>query len=201
MWQKQQSLNRSLNKKAVEMAKQEPNVRNKNFSEVALGYTEAEAQEEASRCLLLPKPQCRTGCPVEVPIPQFIKCIKEKKYAEGIQIIKTKNALPAVCGRVCPQEVQCQAKCVIGKMGDPVSIGRLERFLADWERENGAATATKSCANRQKSRSYRCRPSRLNRCSRPRQTRTRNHHVRSPTHRRRSPLLRYPRIPSTQKPS
>jgi glutamate synthase (NADPH/NADH) small chain len=80
---------------------------------------------------------CRTGCPVEVPIPQFIKCIREKKYAEGIQIIKTKNALPAVCGRVCPQEVQCQAKCVVGRMGEPVSIGRLERFLADWERDNG----------------------------------------------------------------
>ena len=73
-----------LNKKAVEMAKQEPNVRAKNFSEVALGYTEAEAQEEASRCLCCPNPMCRTGCPVEVPIPQFIKCIKEKKYAEGI---------------------------------------------------------------------------------------------------------------------
>jgi len=126
-----------LNKKAVEMAKQEPNVRNKNFSEVALGYTEAEAQEEANRCLQCPNPMCRSGCPVEVPIPQFIKAIKEKKYAEGIQIIKSKNALPAVCGRVCPQESQCQAKCVIGRMGDPVSIGRLERFLADWERENG----------------------------------------------------------------
>lgn len=126
-----------FNKKAVEMAKQEPNVRNKNFSEVALGYTEAEAQEEANRCIQCPNPLCRTGCPVEVPIPQFIKAIKEKKYAEGIQIIKTKNALPAVCGRVCPQEVQCQAKCVVGRMGEPVSIGRLERFLADWERDNG----------------------------------------------------------------
>jgi glutamate synthase (NADPH/NADH) small chain len=133
-----------LNKKAVEMAKQEPKVRAKNFSEVALGYTEAEAQEEASRCLCCPNPQCRTGCPVEVPIPTFIKCIKEKKYTEGIQIIKTKNALPAVCGRVCPQEVQCQSKCVIGKMGDPISIGRLERFLADWERNNGATLPPKA---------------------------------------------------------
>ncbi len=133
-----------LNKKAIEMAKQEPNVRNKNFSEVALGYTEEEAQEEASRCLQCPNPQCRAGCPVEVPIPQFIKCIKEKKYAEGIATIKSKNALPAVCGRVCPQEVQCQAKCVIGRMGDPVSIGRLERFLADWEKENGAQLPPKA---------------------------------------------------------
>ncbi len=133
-----------LNKKAVEMAKQEPKVRAKNFSEVALGYTEAEAQEEASRCLCCPNPQCRTGCPVEVPIPTFVKCIKEKKYAEGIAAIKTKNALPAVCGRVCPQEVQCQAKCVIGKMGDPISIGRLERFLADWERDNGSQLPPKA---------------------------------------------------------
>ncbi len=133
-----------LNKKAVEMAKQEPKVRAKNFNEVALGYTEAEAQEEASRCLCCPNPQCRTGCPVEVPIPTFVKCIKEKKYAEGIAAIKTKNALPAVCGRVCPQEVQCQSKCVIGKMGDPISIGRLERFLADWERVNGSQLPPKA---------------------------------------------------------
>jgi len=133
-----------LNKKAVEMAKQEPHIRAKNFKEVALGYTEAEAQEEASRCLCCPNPQCRTGCPVEVPIPTFVKFIKEKKYAEGIAAIKTKNALPAVCGRVCPQEVQCQSKCVIGKMGDPISIGRLERFLADWERDNGAQLPPKA---------------------------------------------------------
>jgi glutamate synthase (NADPH) small chain len=133
-----------LNKKAVEMAKQEPKVRAKNFSEVALGYTEAEAQEEASRCLCCPNPLCRTGCPVEVPIPTFVKCIKEKKYAEGIAAIKTKNALPAVCGRVCPQEVQCQSKCIVGKMGDPISIGRLERFLADWERDNGSQLPPKA---------------------------------------------------------
>ncbi|MEM2081592.1 MAG: NADPH-dependent glutamate synthase [Candidatus Bathyarchaeia archaeon] len=119
------------------MPKQEPKARVKNFNEVALGYTEEMALEEASRCLQCPKPQCVTGCPVEVPIPQFIKCIREKKYAEGIAVIKTKNALPAVCGRVCPQEEQCQSKCVVGKVGAPVSIGRLERFLADWERENG----------------------------------------------------------------
>ncbi len=133
-----------LNKKAVEMAKQEPHVRAKNFSEVALGYTEAEAQEEAGRCLCCPNPLCRTGCPVDIPIPTFIKFIKEKKYAEGIAAIKTKNALPAVCGRVCPQEVQCQSKCVIGKMGDPISIGRLERFLADWERDNGSQLPPKA---------------------------------------------------------
>lgn len=133
-----------LKKEAVEMPKQEPKARVKNFNEVALGYTEEMALEEASRCLQCPKPQCVTGCPVEVPIPQFIKCIKEKKYAEGIAVIKTKNALPAVCGRVCPQEEQCQAKCVVGKVGEPVSIGRLERFLADWERENGSQLPQKA---------------------------------------------------------
>ncbi|HYA77748.1 MAG TPA: dihydropyrimidine dehydrogenase, partial [Verrucomicrobiae bacterium] len=90
------------------MAKQEPKIRAKNFNEVALGYTEAEMLEEANRCLQCPKPQCMTGCPVEVPIPGFIKLIREKKYGEAIALIKEKNALPAVCGRVCPQEVQCQ---------------------------------------------------------------------------------------------
>ena len=126
-----------IKKEAVEMPKQEPKVRVKNFNEVATGYTEEMAQEEASRFLQCVKPQCITGCPVEVPIPEFIKCIREKKYAEGIAKIKTKNALPAVCGRVCPQEEQCQKKCLVGKIGQPVSIGRLERYLADWEREHG----------------------------------------------------------------
>jgi glutamate synthase (NADPH) small chain len=126
-----------IKKEAIEMPKQEPKVRVKNFNEVALGYSEEQAFEEATRCLQCVKPQCVSGCPVEVPIPEFIKCIKEKKYAEGIATIKSKNALPAVCGRVCPQEEQCQVKCVLGKIGEPVSIGRLERYLADWEREHG----------------------------------------------------------------
>jgi glutamate synthase (NADPH/NADH) small chain len=126
-----------IKKEAVEMPKQKPKARVKNFNEVALGYNEEQALEEAARCLQCVKPQCVSGCPVEVPIPEFIKCIKEKKYAEGIATIKSKNALPAVCGRVCPQEEQCQVKCVLGKIGEPVSIGRLERYLADWEREHG----------------------------------------------------------------
>ncbi|MBN1358584.1 NADPH-dependent glutamate synthase [Candidatus Bathyarchaeota archaeon] len=126
-----------IKKEAIEMPKQEPKVRVKNFNEVALGYSEEQALEEATRCLQCVKPQCVAGCPVEVPIPEFIKCIKEKKYAEGIATIKSKNALPAVCGRVCPQEEQCQVKCVLGKIGEPVSIGRLERYLADWERDHG----------------------------------------------------------------
>ncbi len=126
-----------IKKEALEMPKQEPKERVKNFNEVALGYTEEQALEEASRCLQCVKPQCVSGCPVEVPIPEFIKCLKEKKYAEGIAKIKSKNALPAVCGRVCPQEEQCQVKCVMGKIGQSVSVGRLERYLADWERDHG----------------------------------------------------------------
>jgi glutamate synthase (NADPH/NADH) small chain len=126
-----------IKKEAVEMPKQAPKERVKNFSEVALGYSEAQALEEANRCLQCVKPQCVTGCPVEVPIPEFIKCIREQKYGEAIAKIKEKNALPAVCGRVCPQEEQCQEKCLVGKIGQPVSIGRLERFLADWEHEHG----------------------------------------------------------------
>jgi len=126
-----------IKKEAVEMRKQEPKVRAKNFNEVALGYNEEEALEEASRCLQCVKPQCVSGCPVEVSIPEFVKCIRDRQYAEGIAKIKEKNALPAVCGRVCPQEEQCQVKCLVGKIGQPVSIGRLERYLADWEREHG----------------------------------------------------------------
>ena len=126
-----------IKKEAVAMPKQKPKERVKNFNEVALGYDEAQAIEEANRCLQCVKPQCVTGCPVEVPIPEFIKCIRENRYGEGIAIIKKKNALPAVCGRVCPQEEQCQVTCVVGRIGEPVSIGRLERYLADWEREHG----------------------------------------------------------------
>jgi glutamate synthase (NADPH/NADH) small chain len=126
-----------IKKEAVEMPKQKPKERVKNFNEVALGYSEEQALEEANRCLQCVKPQCVGGCPVEVPIPEFIKCLRERKYAEGIAIIKTKNALPAVCGRVCPQEEQCQVNCVVGRIGEPVSVGRLERYMADWEREHG----------------------------------------------------------------
>jgi len=123
-------------KTQVEMPKQEIMKRIHNFDEVALGFTEENALEEASRCLNCPKPQCKKGCPVEVPIPEFIQLIKEKKFGEAAQTIKGKNALPAVCGRVCPQEEQCQKFCVLGVRGDPIGIGRLERFASDWEREN-----------------------------------------------------------------
>ncbi len=126
-----------IKKESVAMPKQKPEVRRKNFNEVALGYTEEQALEEASRCLQCPKPQCVTGCPVEVPIPEFIKLLREKKYTEAARKIKEKNSLPAICGRVCPQEEQCQQTCVLGKVGDPVSIGRLERFASDSERKRG----------------------------------------------------------------
>ncbi|MCJ7767896.1 NADPH-dependent glutamate synthase [Candidatus Bathyarchaeota archaeon] len=119
------------------MPKQAPKVRRENFEEVATGYTEQQALEEASRCLQCPKPLCVTGCPVGICIPDFVKLLREGKYDEAIQKIKEKNALPAVCGRVCPQEEQCQKMCILGKVAEPVSIGRLERWLADWERKKG----------------------------------------------------------------
>ena len=119
------------------MPKQEPFERVRNFDEVALGYTEKLAQEEASRCLGCKKPVCIDGCPVAIDIPGFIKCIVEGDFATGVKKIKETNALPAVCGRVCPQEDQCEKVCVLGKKGEPVAIGRLERFLADWEAASG----------------------------------------------------------------
>lgn len=115
------------------MPKQEPGERTKNFDEVALGYSEDLARAEAGRCLNCKKPLCREGCPVGVKIPEFIHCIVCGDYAAGIKKIKETNALPAVCGRVCPQEEQCERRCVLGKKGAPIAIGRLERFLADHE--------------------------------------------------------------------
>lgn len=126
-----------IKKEAEPMPKQKPGVRRKNFNEVALGYSEEQAKTEANRCLQCPKPQCVTGCPVEISIPEFIKLLREGKYEEAAKKIKEKNSLPAVCGRVCPQEEQCQKVCILGKVGEPVSIGRLERWLADWERKKG----------------------------------------------------------------
>lgn len=122
---------------AVSIQKQKPKDRIHNFNEVALGYTKEEALAEASRCITCPKPNCVKGCPVELDIPAFIKLIKEKKYDEAIRKVKEKNSLPAICGRVCPQEDQCQKLCVMGIKGEPVSIGRLERFLADYELQKG----------------------------------------------------------------
>jgi len=126
-----------IRKNAIPMPKQPPQKRVRNFDEVALGYTEEQTILEAERCLQCPEPQCIQGCPVEVDIPAFIGLIRERKFEEAIRKIKEKNSLPAICGRVCPQETQCQQHCVLGKIGDPVSIGRLERFVADWELQKG----------------------------------------------------------------
>jgi glutamate synthase (NADPH/NADH) small chain len=119
------------------MPEQEPKVRARNFEEVPFGYSPEIAMREASRCIQCKNPSCRTGCPVEIDIPAFINRIKEGDFQGAIAKIKEKNALPAVCGRVCPQEVQCENVCILGKKGEPVAIGRLERFSADWERAQG----------------------------------------------------------------
>jgi len=126
------------------MPKQKPEVRAHNFNEVALGYTEEQALTEASRCITCPNPQCVKGCPVELDIPAFVKLVKEKKYEEAIRKVKEKNSLPAICGRVCPQEEQCQKLCVMGIKGEPVSIGRLERFVADLELQKGVTAPSVS---------------------------------------------------------
>ncbi|NLU11351.1 MAG: NADPH-dependent glutamate synthase [Tepidanaerobacter acetatoxydans] len=129
------SINRSKTK--TPMPSQDAKLRSKNFNEVALGYTEEDAINEAQRCLNCKKPSCMEGCPVQVQIPRFIKHIAEKNFESAISVIKETNSLPAICGRVCPQEEQCEQKCVLAKRGDPVGIGRLERFAADWERQQG----------------------------------------------------------------
>ena len=120
----------------VPMPRQEPEVRAKNFNEVALGYSLKQALAEANRCILCPKRNCVTGCPVNVDIPDFVKAMRENDMLGAVRALKSKNALPGICGRVCPQETQCEVACVIGKRGAPVAIGRLERFVADWERAN-----------------------------------------------------------------
>jgi len=125
----------------IHMAEQAAEERVNNFKEVPLGYTEEQAAEEAKRCLQCKKAACSTGCPVEINIPEFIGLVAEKKFAEAAKKIKVTNSLPAVCGRVCPQEIQCESKCIVGKKGDPISIGGLERFVADWEREHGKVEA------------------------------------------------------------
>jgi glutamate synthase (NADPH/NADH) small chain len=139
-----------VQKEVVPMPKQKPEVRRRNFNEVALGYAEEQAIAEANRCLQCPKPQCVQGCPVEIDIAVFIRLIREGKFDEAVKKIKEKNSLPAICGRVCPQEEQCQKFCVLGKVGDPVSIGRLERFVADWERERSIAIPEKALSTGKK---------------------------------------------------
>ena len=123
-------------KRRVPMPTQNPEVRNKNFNEVELGYTKEMAMEEASRCLQCRHKPCVSGCPVKIDIPQFIKLIIDGDIESSYNIVYKSNALPGICGRVCPQEKQCEAKCVRGRMGDSVSIGKLERYVSDWYMDN-----------------------------------------------------------------
>lgn len=129
------------------MPAQDPKERINNFNEVALGYTPEMAIEEANRCILCKKPGCVKGCPVEIDIPAFIGLIQKGDFDGAIAKIKEKNSLPAVCGRVCPQESQCESKCLLTKKGDSVAIGRLERFVADYERQKGVVSPEKPAFN------------------------------------------------------
>lgn len=140
--------NMSLTK--VPMPEQDPNVRNKNFLEVAMGYTEEMAMEEASRCLNCKHKPCVSGCPVNVRIPEFVAKVAEGKFEEAYEIITSTNSLPAISGRVCPQENQCEGKCVRGIKGESVSIGRLERFCADYHMKHSDAKAVKPQSNGKK---------------------------------------------------
>ena len=122
------------------MRKQNPGERIKNFNSVALGLTREQAQAEAKRCLQCKKPVCVEGCPVEIDIPAFIKLLAEGKFNQAAEKIKEKNNLPAICGRVCPQETQCEQLCLLSKKGAPLAIGTLERFAADWQLKESHVT-------------------------------------------------------------
>lgn len=133
--------------KRIAIAEQEPQVRAKNFEEVCLGYTEEEAMAEASRCLNCKNPKCVGGCPVSINIPAFIQEVKNGDFEKAYEIISESSALPAVCGRVCPQETQCEGQCIRGIKGEAVAIGKLERFVADWAREHGIQPKAKAAKN------------------------------------------------------
>jgi glutamate synthase (NADPH/NADH) small chain len=137
----------NMSLKKNEMPVQDPMIRNKNFLEVALGYTEEQAVNEAERCLNCKNKPCVGGCPVAIDIPAFIMKIKERDFEGAYQIISQSSALPAVCGRVCPQETQCECKCVRGIKGEPVAIGRLERFVADWHNAHATEAPVKPESN------------------------------------------------------
>jgi glutamate synthase (NADPH/NADH) small chain len=135
-----------INPNKTAMPSQDATLRKSNFTEVALGYSAEDAVKEAERCIQCKNPKCVEGCPVEVPIPEFIRLIKERDFTGAALKIKEKNNLPAICGRVCPQETQCEQVCIVAKKGDPVGIGRLERFAADYELANGVAPGEKAPA-------------------------------------------------------
>jgi len=137
----------NMSLKKNEMPVQEPDVRNKNFKEVALGYTEEQAIDEAKRCLNCKNKPCTTGCPVQIDIPAFIAKVAEGDFAGAYEVIARSSSLPAVCGRVCPQENQCEGKCVCGIKGESVAIGRLERFVADWHNAQPETAVNKPASN------------------------------------------------------
>lgn len=122
-----------INLNRVDMPRQDPLVRAHNYNEVALGYSDDMARQESTRCIQCPKRPCVAGCPVNVDIPEFVKAVRDNNMPEAVKILKSKNALPAICGRVCPQETQCEQVCSLGKKGAPIAIGRLERYVADWD--------------------------------------------------------------------
>ena len=134
----------------VPVREQDPKVRATNFEEVCYGYNEEEARAEAQRCIDCKKPQCVIGCPVSIDIPGFIREVKAGNYEEAAKVIGLSSALPAICGRVCPQETQCEGKCIRGIKGEPVSIGKLERFVADWSHANNIVPAVKGEPNGKK---------------------------------------------------
>lgn len=136
--------------KKVPVREQDPKVRAANFDEVCLGYNKEEAVEEAQRCIGCKNAKCMEGCPVKIHIPNFIKEVKEGNFAGAYEVISESSALPAICGRVCPQESQCEGRCIRGIKGEPVSIGKLERFVADWARENGIKPAAPTEKNGKK---------------------------------------------------
>ena len=136
-----------MNPKKNPMPAQDPLVRNKNFQEVTLGYSAETAIDEAQRCLNCKNQPCVTGCPVNIRIPEFIAFVAEGKFEEAYQVIHQSSSLPAVCGRVCPQETQCEGKCTRGIKGEPVGIGRLERFVADWHNANVTAAPERPVPN------------------------------------------------------
>lgn len=137
----------NMSQKKNEMPVQDAKVRSGNFEEVALGYTEEQALDEAERCLGCKNMPCKAGCPVAIDIPEFITKIRDKDYEGAYQVIARSSSLPAVCGRVCPQETQCESKCVRGIKGEPVGIGRLERFVADWHNAHAAEAAVAPAKN------------------------------------------------------
>lgn len=138
---------RNMSLKKCPMPTQDAAERSKNFHEVALGYTYDQAVEEAKRCLHCPKKPCQSACPVAIDIPAFIEKVAQEDMEGAYQILTASSALPAVCGRVCPQENQCESKCVRGVKGEPVAIGRLERFVADYHREHSQERPEKPASN------------------------------------------------------